>query len=118
MNQSARPSRFTSRSKLVRHMQDRLQSQSWPRLQMSLIVAFTGLAGLLASAVLLKLGMHGMAARYQAATLLAYGAFLGLLWLWMRTRPDDWSDVGDGVEMTWDLASSALRSGSWSLIVA
>ena len=110
MNQSARPSRFTNRSKLVLQMQERLQAQSWPRLQMSLIVAFTGLAGLLASAVLLKLGVHGMAVRYPVATLLAYGAFLGLLWVWMRTRPEDWGDVGDGVDVTMDLASSALRS--------
>ena len=113
MKPTARPTRFTSRNKLVRQMRERLQAQSWPRLQMSLIVAFTGLAGLLASAVLLKLGLQSMALRYTVSTLLAYGAFLGLLWLWMRTRPDDWADVADGVSSgvdVVDLASAALRS--------
>lgn len=107
-----RPSRFTARSKLVRQMQDRLQAQSWPRVQMSLIVAFTGLAGLLMSAVLLRLGVHHMGWRYPVVTLLAYGAFLGLLWVWMRTRPDDWGDVADGVDVgsdVMDMASAGFR---------
>lgn len=108
----ARPHRFTARSKLVRQMQDRLQAQSWPRVQMSLIVVFTGLAGLLMSAVLLRLGVHHMGWRYPVVTLLAYGAFLGLLWLWMRTRPDDWGDVADGVDVgsdVLDMASAGFR---------
>lgn len=93
-------------------MQERLQAQSWPRLQMVLIVVFTGLAGLLLSAMLLRAGVHSMAWRYPLTTVLAYGAFLGLLWLWMRTRPDDWGDVADGVDVgldAVDVASSALR---------
>lgn len=123
---SSRPHRFTRRSKLVALLQARLQAQSWPRVQMSLIVSFTGLAGLLASAVLLKLGMHSMAVRYPLATLVAYGAFLGLLWLWMHTRADDWGDAaqladgGDGLDGaygvdagadTMDMATGALRGG-------
>jgi hypothetical protein len=107
-----RPHRFTARGKLVRQMQDRLQAQSWPRLQMSLIVAFTGLAGLLLSAVLVRLGVHHMGWRYPLVTLLAYGAFLGLLWVWMRTRPDDWGDVADGVDVgtdVMDMASAGFR---------
>jgi hypothetical protein len=113
MTPSARPQRFTARGKLVREMQARLQAQSWPRVQMSLIVAFTGLAGLLLSAVLLRAGVTSMVWRYPLVTVLAYGAFLGLLWLWMRTRSDDWSDVADGVDAgldVGDLAASALRA--------
>ena len=58
-------------------------------------------------------GPAEQALRYTVSTLLAYGAFLGLLWLWMRTRPDDWADVADGVSSgvdVVDLASAALRS--------
>lgn len=100
---TARPHRFTARSKLVRQMQERLQAQSWPRVQMALIVACTGLAGLLSSAVLLRLGMHHMGLRYPVVTVLAYVAFLGLIWLWMRTRPEDWGDIADGVEVGTDV---------------
>ena len=107
------PHRFTARTKLIERLEARLRAQSWPRFQMALIVAFTGLAGLLASAVMLRLGLHSMALRYPLATVLAYAAFLGLLWLWMRTRAEDWSDAGDGVQLAADAAdciSPALRS--------
>lgn len=109
----AHPHRFTARTKLIERMEVRLRAQSWPRFQMALIVAFTGLTGLLASAVMLRLGLHSMALRYPLATVLAYAAFLGLLWLWMRTRAEDWSDAGDGVQLAADAAdyiSPALRS--------
>lgn len=46
MNPSASPSCFTARSKLVQRMQDRLQAQSWPRVQMALVaVAALALVG-------------------------------------------------------------------------
>lgn len=101
-------SRFTARAKLVERMRERLESQSAPRLQMSLIVSLTGLAGLLASASLLKLGLHSMAWRYPAALLIAYGAFLGLLWLWLRSRAEDWADLGDGADAV-DLTANMVR---------
>ena len=104
MSPTARPQPFTARAKLVERMRSRLEAQSYPRLQMSLIVSLTGLAGLLASASLLKLGLHSMAWRYPAALLIAYGAFLGLLWLWLRSRAEDWADLGDAVEFGADLA--------------
>lgn len=112
MNPSAFPSRFTARGKLVQRMQDRLQAQSWPRVQMALIVAFTGLAGLLVSAVLLKLGVNSMALRYPVATLVAYGAFLDLLWLWMRTRSDDWADAANGLDAVGDAMPLGLSRGT------
>lgn len=101
-------SRFTARAKLVERMRERLESQSAPRLQMSLIVSLTGLAGLLASASLLKLGLHSMAWRYPAALLIAYGAFLGLLWLWLRSRAEDWADLGDGADAV-DMFTGMVR---------
>lgn len=112
MNPSSRPQHFTARAKLVERMRERLDAQSYPRLQMSLIVSLTGLAGLLASASLLKLGLHSMAWRYPAALLIAYGAFLGLLWLWLRSRAEDWDDVAnlcDAVDAGADWVSPVMR---------
>lgn len=108
MSPTARPQPFTARAKLVERMRERLEAQNFPRLQMSLIVSLTGLAGLLASASLLKLGLHSMAWRYPAALLIAYGVFLGLLWLWLRSRAEDWADLGDAVDVV-DLGADLAR---------
>jgi hypothetical protein len=108
MSPTARPQPFTARAKLVERMRRRLEAQSYPRLQMSLIVSLTGLAGLLVSASLLKLGLHSMAWRYPLSLLIAYGVFLGLLWLWLRSRAEDWADVGDMLDAA-DVASDLAR---------
>ena len=87
MSPSSRPQHFTARAKLVERMRERLDAQSYPRLQMSLIVSLTGLAGLLASASLLKLGLHSMAWRYPAALLAEValdGALVGSLYHRLR----------------------------------
>ncbi len=70
----------------------RLDADGYPRLQMSLLVGLTGLAGLFASVLMLHAGVDAMGVRYPLATGAAYGAFLILLWLWLRTRADDWVD--------------------------
>lgn len=70
-----------------------LERHSNPRLQMMVIVSLTGATGLLSSAVLLRLGLTNMGARYPASVLIAYAAFLALLWLWLRMMPDDNSNL-------------------------
>ncbi len=83
------PSRHAAHAQLRRQL-ERLSS---PRLQMSLIVAVTGLAGWLASALLLGVfGVDAMAWRYPLAVGFAYLVFLALLWAWLRL--DVW-DVAD-----------------------
>ncbi len=62
---------------------------------MSLIVGLTGAAGLLFSFMLLQAGVTSMALRYPLALLLAYGVFLLLLWLWLRTKAEDYVDMPD-----------------------
>lgn len=76
-------------------LQRELEEGSWPRVQMSLIVALTGAAGLLFSFLLLHAGVEGMALRYPLALVGAYAVFLFLLWLWLRTQASDYGDVPD-----------------------
>ncbi|NTV97436.1 MAG: hypothetical protein HGA75_18835, partial [Thiobacillus sp.] len=84
-----------SRSRLVRRLRDRLERVGYPRLQMSLIVLVTGGAGFLASALLLRAGLDSLWLRYLCAFALAYPVFLALLWLWLRTRAEDYADIPD-----------------------
>ncbi|WP_293775944.1 hypothetical protein [uncultured Oxalicibacterium sp.] len=79
------------RSHLIDRLRHRLDRQSYPRLQMSLLVIVTGGMGFLASSLLLLAGMQTMWSRYLLALAIAYLFFLGLLWLWLRTRADDYT---------------------------
>lgn len=94
----ARPIRLT-RSLAIIRVQRQLEQDAYPRLQMGLIVALTGAAGWLMSALLLALGMDQMALRYPAALGGAYLVFLGLLWLWLRTQAQDYDLLPDVVDM-------------------
>jgi hypothetical protein len=62
---------------------------------MTLIVALTGGFGLLASFVMLKAGLESMAIRYPLALSVAYLFFLFLIWLWLRTKAEDYLDLPD-----------------------
>lgn len=84
-----------SRRHEVQRIRGHLQHFSFPRLQMLMLVTLTGMAGFSASALLLHGGMLTMWSRYLAAFGIAYLVFLGLLWLWLRTRAEDWGDVPD-----------------------
>ena len=79
----------------VGRLRRRILRDSHPRLEMLLLVAFTALAGWLASFALLAGGLRAMGARYAAAVAIAYLVFLGMLWLWARWRTDA-SSAGDG----------------------
>ena len=79
----------------------------------ALIVAITGGAGWVASALLLHRGMLGMATRYPLALGVAYLVFLGLLWLWLRTSASDYDapDLSDAADVA-DMLDTALpRTG-------
>jgi hypothetical protein len=94
---SGRPGQ-TPRAVAVARLRARLLREGFPRLQMGLIVALTGGAGLLAS-WMLHAPLPVMALRYPAAVVAAYGVFFLLLWAWLRSGAD-WSqvniDIGGG----------------------
>lgn len=88
----------------------RLEHHGWPRLQMSAIVLVTGAVGLLASFLLLSAGLGSMLLRYPLAVLIAYAAFLLLMWAWTRCRGDATEDVLDLA----DVARGRTGSDGWT----
>jgi hypothetical protein len=81
-----RHSPWRSRSRDIARVQGHLLRHHSPRLQMAWIVSLTGLAGLGASFLMLRAGVHGMGLRYFYAMGIAYIVFLLLLWIWLRVR--------------------------------
>ena len=86
------PIRF-SRIKHIAAIRKRLERDSYPRLQMSLLVMMTAAIGFVSSYLLLRVGLTEMWIRYLVAISIAYLAFLLLLWLWLRTRLEDYLDI-------------------------
>jgi hypothetical protein len=72
--------RLRARAALERYF----RSHSFPRFTLSVVVALAGVAGLLVSQILLKLGMQEMWQRYPLAVLGGYLAFLTLIRIWVE----------------------------------
>jgi hypothetical protein len=79
----------------VRRLQHRIERDGFPRLQMTFLVMLTGGSGFLASFALFHAGLHSMSIRYLLACFIAYIVFLLLLWLWLRTKAEDYADIPD-----------------------
>ncbi len=84
---------YTTRTIEINRLRDRLERNDFPRLQMSFLVTITGAVGFLTSFLLLRAGLHEMSWRYLLACTVAYLAFLFLLWLWLKTKAEDYADA-------------------------
>ena len=84
-----------TRALAIQRVTDRLARDSFPRIQMVLLVALTGGFGLLASFTMLQFGVDSMALRYPLALAFAYVFFLFLIWLWLRAKAEDYLNVPD-----------------------
>lgn len=97
-----------------------LEQQDYPRLQMTLMVMGTALAGMLASWTLMQLGVIHMGWRYGCSVPCAYVAFLGLLRIWLhfegrRIQVDlGLEDAVDLVDAGSDLEVPSFRGGGGS----
>jgi len=91
---ASRSVRFTRSHAIVR-LRRELEARAFPRFEMALIVGLTGAVGFLFSFMLMHLGLNSMALRYPLALMFAYGFFLFALWLWLRARESDFSDLLD-----------------------
>lgn len=95
------------RERKIESLKRRLMRKSRPRLHASIILSLTGLAGFLASFLLLRLGVSAMWLRYPVAILIAYCVFLLLLRLWLSlSRPRNWEFDVDIVETTLEVVDS------------
>lgn len=81
------------RRELIQQLRQRLERNSYPRLQMLVLVLLTGFAGFITSAMLLHYGLESMGLRYLLALAVAYGVFLLLLWVWLQSRDEDFLDL-------------------------
>lgn len=98
------------RERAIERMRSALESNEYPRLRMLLIVSLTGGCGFLASYVMLQGGLESIALRYPLALCVAYVAFLVQLWIWLRSRPDDYLDTPDAPDFG---AGDSAGSGEW-----
>jgi hypothetical protein len=87
------------RALAIQRVKDRLDRDSFPRIQMLLLVGLTGGFGLLSSFLLLLCGVDSMALRYPLALACAYLFFLFLIGLWLRTNSRDYVDAPDLLDL-------------------
>jgi len=93
LNESA-PTNPLARWVLLAGLERHLIRTGAPRLQMLILVLATGAVGLLTSVGLLHLHVEVMVLRYVISVIVAYGAFLALVWLWIIYQRRRWNRIG------------------------
>lgn len=93
---------------MLRRIQAMVESQGWPRVQMTLLVCLTGAIGFLTSFVLLHHGVTTLWLRYLISMGVAYLGFLFLLWVWAKTRD---KNLSDGLDLP-DIGRGGKGGGS------
>lgn len=117
MPRKSRATRLTPRARHLDALRAWLETHSWPRVQMALLVALTAVAGLAASLTLRPLGITAMWLRYPLAVLVAWLVFLGLLWVWLRFQSEDIAeDVAEhAVDQTFAVSEAAVERSTAEL---
>ena len=86
------------RELLVEQAHQFLKQVGHPRRVMGVIVVMTLATGYLASVALLHLGVNWMAVRYPLAVAIAYGIYLGMLGVWLRSQATRQNTVANDPE--------------------
>lgn len=97
-----------------RSVREWLEGRFFLRIHMTIILAGTFLAGLVATRVLMALGVNVLAARYAIAVCLAYLVFLVLVKLWLLYVGSDGDaslDPEDAIEVSLDGARAVALHG-------
>jgi hypothetical protein len=89
-----------ARKHLLNRVKSILIRRGAPRFQMAIIVFFTASSGILASLLMLLLGMKWMWLRYPLAILIAYAAFLSLIKLWLHIHRKKFEGDFDVLDFT------------------
>jgi hypothetical protein len=99
------------RRRLVERVRRRLLAHGWPRLEMLLTILVTGAVGFVTSLGLLIYDVRTIWLRYGIAVVVAYGAFLLMLWAWLRSghAEEPELDAWDAYDLA-DAAGDAVDS--------
>lgn len=89
-----------------------INRDSYPRLEMLMLVSFTGLAGFLASYGLLNLGLNTIWLRYLLSIGIAYVVFLALLGVWLAWKTNKTTTNLDGLDIVTDIPFYTNGSGN------
>jgi hypothetical protein len=91
-----------NRDREVAKFRNAINRHSYPRLEMFLLVSFTGMAGFFTSYALLHFGMTTMWVRYLVSIGAAYAIFMLMLKIWLMWkssgRSSDSGDIGDVID--------------------
>ena len=93
----------THRNNQIKNFKNLINRNSYPRLEMLLLVVFTGFAGFLTSYSLLHLGLNTIWLRYLVSIGAAYIVFLALLGVWLSLKTNRNSVTLDGLDLAPDI---------------
>jgi hypothetical protein len=74
------------RTRFIERARRYLEAAGRPRLVMLAVLCITLAAGFLSSVAMVHLGVYRMPVRYPLAVAIAYGTFLGMLWVWLQQQ--------------------------------
>jgi hypothetical protein len=83
------------RHQQVQRIRHKIEAGTYPRLMMAALLVCTSCAGFVVSYVLLQLGIQTIWIRYVLAFCISYLVFLSLLWIWLRLRSDNYTNLFD-----------------------